>query len=157
MKKFAFALAFTTLAFPALADGGGNNGNGGGNSSSFSESGSNFSLGAGFGGAVGSSFSLGDGSAWANGAAAQGAGYTTSGATAFAGGNGTFAALDCGCGAINGDGFAGVNASSQSFAGGLVTGVGSAGGTTSGSSGGFAVGGGGGLGMSGFTSSGMQN
>ena len=152
MQKFAFALAFTALAFPALADGGGNNGN-----SSFKESGSNFSLGAGFGAAAGTSFSLGDGSAWANGAAAQGAGYTTSGATSFAGGNGTFAALDCGCGAINGAGFAGVNTSSQSFAGGLVTGVGSAGGQTSGSSGGFAVGGGGGLGMSGFASSGSRD
>ena len=130
-------LAALLIAAPALADDKGNgNGNGNGNN------GSNWSLGVSLGGTAGAfneTFSGAQGSAWSDGLNAQGAGYTSAGAQALATGAGGFSTLDCGCTDLQGSAFAGVASQTNSFAGGLVTGVGSAGGQTSGFAGGEAL------------------
>ena len=131
------ALAALLIAAPALADdkGHGKNGNGNGNN------GNNWSLGISLGGSAGAfntTFSGAQGSAWSDGLNAQGAGYSSAGAQALATGTGGFATLDCGCTDLQGNAFAGVASQTNSFAGGLVTGTGSAGGQTSGFAGGDA-------------------
>ena len=134
------ALAALLIAAPALADdkgnGNGNNGNNGNGGN-----GNNWSLGVSLGGTAGAfnnTFSGAQGSACSDGLNAQGAGYSSSGAQALATGNGGFATLDCGCTDLQGNAFAGVASQTNSFAGGLVTGTGSAGGQTSGFAGGTA-------------------
>ena len=127
------ALVALLIATPALAEGNGNNGNNG--------NGNNWSLGASLGGTAGAfntTFSGAQGSAWSDGVNAQGAGYSSAGAQALAIGNGGFSTLDCGCTDLQGNAFAGVASQTNSFAGGLVTGTGSAGGQTSGFAGGEA-------------------
>lgn len=133
------ALVALLIAAPALANdkGSGNNGNGNGNNGN----GNNWSLGVSLGGSAGAfnnTFSGAQGSAWSDGLNAQGAGYSSAGAQALATGTGGFATLDCGCTDLQGNAFAGVASQTNSFAGGIVSGVGSAGGQTSGFAGGDA-------------------